>query len=145
MSEPRPELVTSSRTGIIRVQHPFYVNLLLIAIGGALGSVARFLFSTAVLRASGSLFPLGTFAVNVAGCVAFGLIAGAAEQRVPLSPDLRAFLLIGVIGGFTTFSSYAFESFSLVRDGQLLWASINVIGQVIAGVMGLAIGFAVMR
>ena len=119
------------------------MNLLLIAIGGALGSVARFLFSTFVLRASGSLFPLGTFAVNLAGCIGFGAIAGAAEQRLPLAPGLRAFLLIGVLGGFTTFSSYAFESFSLLRDGQFLAASVNIVGQVVAGLAGLWAGYVI--
>jgi fluoride exporter len=119
------------------------VTILLIAIGGALGSIARYLFSTFVLRASGSLYPLGTFAVNLAGCVAFGAIAGAAEQRVPLSPELRAFLLIGVLGGFTTFSSYAFESFALLRDGQFLAGAINVVGQVVAGIAGLWAGYVV--
>jgi CrcB protein len=121
------------------------MRLALIAVGGALGSVSRYLLSVAVLRTTGSLFPAGTFAVNVVGCVVFGIIAGAAEQRVQLAPDLRLFLLVGVLGGFTTFSSYAFESFSLIRDGQFVWASINVIGQVVAGLIGLAVGFAVMR
>jgi CrcB protein len=65
------------------------------------------------------------------------MIAGAAEQRMQLEPDLRLFLLVGVLGGFTTFSSYAFESFSLIRDGQFVWASINVIGQVVASMIGL--------
>jgi fluoride exporter len=121
------------------------VNLLLIAIGGAIGSTARYLFSSGVLRATGSLFPAGTFAVNLVGCVAFGLIAGAAEQRVQLAPEVRMFLLVGVLGGFTTFSTYAFESVSLIRDGQFAWASINIVGQVVAGLVGLAIGFAAMR
>jgi len=122
-----------------------YVNLLLIAIGGALGSVARYLFSSAVLRATGSLFPVGTFAVNAVGCFVFGIIAGAAEQRVALPPEVRAFVLIGILGGFTTFSSYSFESFTLIRDGQFLWAAINLAGQVVIGVVGVAVGFAIMR
>jgi CrcB protein len=113
------------------------VNLLLIAIGGALGSVARYLLSTFVLRATGSLFPIGTFVVNLVGCVVFGAIAGAAEQRVPLAPDLRLFLLVGVLGGFTTFSSYAFESFALLRDGQWLAAGVNIAGQILAGLVGV--------
>ncbi len=113
------------------------MNLLVIAIGGALGSVARYLFSTAVLRATGSLFPIGTFAVNVVGCFVFGAIAGAAEQRVQFAPELRLFLLVGVLGGFTTFSSYAFESFALIRDGQFAAAGINLTGQVVAGLAGL--------
>ena len=119
------------------------MTVLVVALGGAIGSVARYLFSTAVLRATGSLFPAGTFAVNVVGCVVFGLVAGAAEQRVQLAPDLRMFLLVGVLGGFTTFSSYAFESFALMRDGQVAWAAINVVGQVIAGVFGMWAGYVI--
>lgn len=121
----------------------FYVNILLIAIGGALGSVTRYLFSTWVLRATGTLFPAGTFAVNLLGCVVFGAIAGAAEQRVALTPETRTFLLIGVLGGFTTFSSYAFESFSLLRDGQFLGATINVVGQAVAGLVGVWVGYVI--
>jgi CrcB protein len=119
------------------------LNVFLIAIGGALGSVARYLLSTFVLRATGTLFPLGTFVVNVIGCLVFGAIAGAASQRVQLAPALRLFLLTGILGGFTTFSSYAFESFTLVRDGQFLWASLNVAGQVIAGLAGMWAGYVI--
>jgi CrcB protein len=119
-----------------------YVNLLLIAIGGAIGSVARYLLSTFVLRVSGTLFPLGTFVVNAIGCFVFGLIAGAAEQRVALPPEARLFLLVGILGGFTTFSSYAYESFALIRGGELLWASINIAGQVLIGVAGVTAGMA---
>jgi CrcB protein len=121
------------------------LNLLLIAIGGALGSTARYLFSLLIQRASGTLFPIGTFAVNCVGCLVFGAIAGAAEQRVQVAPELRLFLLVGILGGFTTFSSYAFESFVLVRDGQFAAASVNIVGQVIAGLGGMWIGFAIGR
>ena len=119
------------------------MQLLLVATGGALGSVARYALSTAVLRATGSLFPAGTFAVNVVGCFVFGLIAGAAEQRVQLEPELRVFLLVGVLGGFTTFSSYAFESFALIRDGQFFTAAVNIVGQVGAGLVGLWAGYVI--
>ena len=117
------------------------MTLLLVAAGGAFGSVARYALSTFVLRATGSLFPFGTFVVNVIGCFVFGVIAGAAEHRVALAPDLRAFLLIGVIGGFTTFSSYAFESVTLIRDGQFGAAALNVVGQVVTGLLALWIGY----
>ncbi len=119
------------------------MTLIVVALGGAIGSVARYLLSSAVLRATGSLFPVGTFAVNVVGCLAFGLIVGAAEQRVQLAPELRIFLLVGILGGFTTFSSYAFESFALMRDGQLAWAAINVVGQVVAGLVGMWAGYVI--
>ena len=119
------------------------MNLLLIAIGGALGSVLRYLLSVFVLRASGSLFPFGTFAVNLAGCIAFGAIVGAAQQRFILTPDARAFVLIGLLGGFTTFSSYAYESFALLQDGQFLAAGLNVVGQVTAGLFGVWAGYVI--
>jgi len=122
-----------------------YVNLLLIAIGGALGSVARYLFSSAVLRATGSLFPVGTFAVNAVGCVVFGVIAGLAERRFGFGPHARMFLLVGVLGGFTTFSSFAFESMQLLRDDQFVAAAVNIVGQVVAGLVGLWIGFITIR
>jgi len=120
-----------------------YVNLLAVAIGGALGAAARYLLSAFVLRVSGTLFPLGTFVVNVIGCLVFGAIAGVTTQRVQMTPALRLFLLTGILGGFTTFSSYAFESFVLVRDGQMLWATINVAGQVIAGLVGMWAGYVI--
>jgi fluoride exporter len=119
--------------------------LALVAIGGAIGSVSRYLLSTAVLRMSGSLFPVGTFAVNVAGCIVFGAIVGAAEHRVVLAPETRAFLLVGVLGGFTTFSSYAFESFTLMQDGQIAAAAVNIAGQVAAGLFGFWMAYVAAR
>ena len=109
------------------------MNILLVAIGGATGSVCRYLVSSAVLRAFGTLFPAGTFIVNALGCLAFGAIAGVAHERVTLTPEARALLLAGLLGGFTTFSSYMNESFVLVREGQFLWAALNLGGQVVVG------------
>jgi CrcB protein len=117
------------------------VNILLIAIGGALGSVCRYLLSSAVLRALGTLFPAGTFVVNVIGCLLFGAIAGATQERLSLSPEMRALLMAGVLGGFTTFSSYMNESFVLVREGQFVWAGLNLAGQVVTGFLAFWIAF----
>jgi CrcB protein len=113
-----------------------------VAVGGALGSLARYGLSAFVLRATGALFPIGTFAVNALGCLVFGVIAGVSEQRVALSPETRAFVLVGVLGGFTTFSSYIFESTALVRDGQFAAAALNIAGQVVAGLAAFWIGLA---
>jgi fluoride exporter len=118
-------------------------GITLVAVGGAIGSVLRYVLSTLVLRTSGTLFPAGTFAVNVVGCVVFGAIVGAAEQRFVLTPEARAFLLVGVLGGFTTFSSYAFESFALMQDGQLLTAAVNIVGQVVAGLLGFWVAYVI--
>jgi CrcB protein len=117
------------------------VNILLIAIGGAVGSVCRYLLSSAVLRVMGTLFPAGTFVVNVIGCLVFGTIAGLAQERVTLAPDMRALLLAGLLGGFTTFSSYMNESVVLVREGQFLWAAFNLGGQVILGFVAFWLAF----
>lgn len=119
------------------------MNILLIAIGGAVGSVCRYLLSSAVLRTLGTLFPAGTFVVNVLGCLAFGAIAGAAQERVSLSPEMRALLLAGLLGGFTTFSSFMNESFVLAREGQFLWAGLNLGGQVVAGFIAFWIAFSI--
>jgi CrcB protein len=122
------------------------VNLLgiaLIALGGAIGSVSRYVLSTAILRVSGTLLPIGTFVVNLVGCIAFGAIIGAADQRFILTPEARAFLLVGVLGGFTTFSSYAFESFALMQDGQFAVAALNIMGQVVAGLLGFWMAYVI--
>ena len=119
------------------------MNILLIAIGGAVGSVCRYLLSSAVLRASEAVFPAGTFVVNVVGCLVFGAIAGATQERMSISPEARALLLAGLLGGFTTFSSYMNESFVLVREGQFLWAGLNLSGQVIAGFAAFWLAFSV--
>ena len=105
--------------------------------------MCRYLLSSAVLRASGTLFPAGTFVVNVVGCLVFGAIAGATEERISISPETRALLLAGVLGGFTTFSSYMNESFVLVREGQFLWAGLNLSGQVNAGFAAFWLAFSV--
>ena len=118
------------------------MNILLIAIGGAVGSVCRYLLSSAVLRALGTLFPAGTFVVNVVGCLAFGAITGAAQARITLSPEARALLLAGLLGGFTTFSSYMNESVVLVREGHFLWAAMNLGGQVVVGFIAFSIAYA---
>jgi CrcB protein len=121
------------------------VNLLVIAIGGAVGSVSRYLLSSLLLRVTGAKFPLGTFVVNVIGCAIFGAIAGATSQRLTLSPETKLFLFVGILGGFTTFSSFAFESVSLLRDGQLLAASVNIAGQVVLGIAALWAGYFLAR
>jgi CrcB protein len=138
-SERRPREDFEHWHNVVRTILP--LNLLVIAVGGALGSIARYLLSTFVLRVSGTLFPLGTFIVNVVGCLVFGAIAGATSQRVHISSTTRLFLLTGILGGFTTFSTYTFESFALIRDGQFAWATINIAGQVVVGLVGFWAGY----
>jgi CrcB protein len=119
--------------------------LVLIGIGGAIGAISRYLMGGFVHRLTPSLFPYGTFAVNVTGCLIFGLIAGVDASRLVLGPGGRAFLLIGVLGGFTTFSSFSFETVELARSGQLLQAGANIGGQVVLGLVALWLGYVVGR
>jgi CrcB protein len=121
------------------------VNVLLIAIGGAIGSVGRHFLSSLVQRLTDSVFPLGIFFVNVLGCGIFGVLVGAAERRVPLSLEARMFFLTGVLGGFTTFSTYAFNSVILMREGQWSLALLNMMGQVVIGVAALWGGMILAR
>jgi CrcB protein len=117
------------------------VQLVLIAVGGALGSVCRYGLSTVVQRWSSPFFPYGTFAVNVLGCLLFGVIMGAARQRFVLGPSERAFLLIGILGGFTTFSTFTYETFALLQDGQFVRALVNAGGQLLCGLVALWAGY----
>jgi CrcB protein len=121
------------------------MNVLLIAIGGSIGAVSRYALAGLVHRFASPYFPFGTFVVNVAGCLVFGLIAGVAEQRFVLGPPARAFLLIGLIGGFTTFSSFTYETFELLRDAEYVRAAINVTGQVVLGLLAMWGGYIVTR
>jgi len=117
------------------------MKVLLVAVGGALGSVARYGLTQLVTGLVPHAFPFGTFLVNAIGCAVFGVIAGAGESRGFLTPGVRAFCLIGILGGFTTFSSFANDSFALGRGGALGLAAINTLGQVVVGLGAVAAGF----
>ncbi len=108
---------------------------LVVAVGGAIGATARYALAGFVHRFASPFFPWGTFLVNVSGCFVFGAIAGLAEARGGLSPLARAFLLVGILGGYTTFSSFTFETMELLRGGEMPQAIGNVVGQVTLGLL----------
>ena len=114
---------------------------LLVAVGGALGSVARYGLTAFVSRYLPPSFPYGTFLVNIIGCLVFGLVVSLAGDRVGIGTPGRAFILIGILGGFTTFSSFTNETFILLRNGQGLAASLNVVGQVVIGLIAVWTGY----
>jgi CrcB protein len=121
------------------------VNVVYVALGGALGSVARYLLSTAVHRYTAAGFPYGTFTVNIVGCAVFGLIVGLAEHRIELTPAVRAFFLVGILGGFTTFSAFTFDTIELLRTAAFLRAALNIVGQVALGLLALWLGYLLAR
>jgi len=116
--------------------------LLVVGLGGAIGSIARYLLATWTMQAAApEKFPLGTFAVNLIGCLAAGLLAGWAERHPGvLSPDLRALLFVGLLGGFTTFSAFGLETAQLLRRGEWLVASGYVGGSVLLGLALVLLG-----
>jgi CrcB protein len=116
-------------------------HYLAVGIGGCLGSIARYWLSGAVYRYSGGGFPYGTLAVNVLGCFLLGGIMGLVEYRQLFGPNVRLFLTIGILGGFTTFSTFGFETFALLRDHQYLAALGNVAGNVIVGLAAVLAGW----
>lgn len=119
---------------------------LLVGAGGFVGAALRFGVSGGVQRLAGfSSFPYGTLAVNVLGCLAIGLLSGLAESRQVLTPEARLLILIGLLGSFTTFSTFGYETLTLLRDGVLLRAAANVALQVGLGLGAAWAGLALSR
>ena len=121
------------------------MTYLVVAVGGAIGATARYALAGFVHRFASPFFPWGTFIVNVSGCFVFGVIAGLGEARGGLGPLTRAFLLIGILGGYTTFSSFTFETMGLLRGGQMPQAIANVVGQVTLGLLAFWAAWAMVQ
>jgi CrcB protein len=124
---------------------------LLVGLGGALGSIARYWCSGAVARAFGETFPWGTLSVNALGSALIGLFATltAPDGRLFVPGEWRLFVMLGLLGGFTTFSSFSLQTLSLVQDGEHLYAGGYVLGSVaiclIAVWLGHVVGVAINR
>ncbi len=119
-------------------------NLIYVILGAAIGASGRYLVGGWVSRLVGTPFPWGTLAVNLAGCFAIGLAWGVAERTL-WAPALRVFLFVGVLGAFTTFSSFGLETLHLVRDGELRLALGYVLGSNLAGFALVWLGMALAR
>lgn len=117
---------------------------LAIMAGGAIGSALRFAMSVWVDNRVGESFPWGTIAVNIIGCFLIGLISGitSPDGLFMVSPVVRSFLIIGILGGFTTFSSFSLQTMTLLQDGQWMWATGNVVISVVTCLLATAGGLA---
>ena len=118
------------------------VNILYIAGGGALGALLRYWISTLMDNIFGHDFPYGTLSVNVIGSVAIGLLYMVSVERFTISVELRAGLMIGLLGAFTTFSSFSLETLTLIQSGQQVKAVLNVILSVTLCLIGCWAGMA---
>jgi CrcB protein len=121
------------------------LTYLWIAIGGALGSVARYACSSAAARSFGETFPWGTLLVNVLGSFVIGFFSTLTgpDGRWILPPDARLFVAIGVCGGFTTFSSFSLQTLSLIRGGEFVAAFGNIVGSVALCLLSVWAGYVV--
>jgi CrcB protein len=123
--------------------NPALLNVALVGAGGALGAIARYGVGGLVHRnAALADFPFGTLAVNLLGCLLIGLGSGLADARQAFAPEARVFLFVGVLGGFTTFSSFGYETIALLRDHEFLRAGLNAGLNVFAGLALVWLGYA---
>ena len=115
-------------------------QLLMVGLGGFLGAVSRFLLADLVQGAAGNRFPYGTLAVNVVGCAVIGAVTALAETRGGLSDGLRLFLVVGLLGGFTTFSAFGNETLALLRAGEGGPAAANILANVLLAIGAVWVG-----
>jgi CrcB protein len=120
-------------------------SVLIVGLGGFLGASARYLAGLFLHRRLGDAFPYGTLAVNVVGCLAIGVILHYAEERAIVSRDAMLFLVTGVLGGFTTFSSFGAETLSLLREGGFGPAALNIVANLLLGLAAVWLGRAIPR
>jgi CrcB protein len=119
------------------------MNYLWVAIGSALGGVARYWCSDTVARFTGEWFPWGTLIVNVSGSFIIGLFAALSgtESRFLIPPEARIFVMTGLCGGYTTFSSFSLQTFTLWREGEWLWAGANCVLSVVLCLAAVWLGY----
>ncbi len=121
------------------------IQLAAIAAGGAVGALLRYWMSTAIQGRTGSTFPYGTLTVNVVGSLLIGFLYIWLIERLAVGPAVRAFMLIGVLGAFTTFSTFSIETLNLMESGQLGKALVNVLVSVIVCVSAAGLGVLAAR
>jgi CrcB protein len=116
------------------------MKYLVIGAGGFAGAIARFVVATMIGQRWGRSFPLGTFAINVSGSFLIGLLMYLLTEKFMVNPQWRLFLVVGFLGAYTTFSTFEYETGTLVKDSEWMLAMLNVGGSVIAGFIALKTG-----
>lgn len=121
------------------------MKILLIAVGGALGAVFRYLITYIIGRQWGNYFPYGTLAVNLLGCLLIGIIMGLITEKAWIQPIWRFFLTIGFLGALTTFSSFSYEAYRLLEQGNIIYALTSILSNVIIGILAVWGGIGITR
>jgi fluoride exporter len=122
-----------------------FKNILMVGIGGGIGSIARYLCQKFIYSSWQHAFPLATFLVNILGCFLIGVFFALAEKGELLDPSWRLFLTTGICGGFTTFSAFAYENVTLLKTGNLLFLGLYAAGSVFFGIAATFGGIALFR
>ncbi len=118
--------------------------LLIIGTGSFIGGICRYLLSKFIQSRYLSTFPFGTLGVNIAGCFIIGIVF-ALSERTNISLEMRLFLATGVCGGFTTFSAFSYETYILLRNGQLMYAIVYISASVLLGVSATFAGYSLLK
>jgi len=122
------------------------IKILLVGAGGFLGSISRYATGGLVHRVlENPWYPYGTATVNILGCFIIGYLGGLIETRQFFTPEIRLFLMVGFLGGFTTFSSFGYETITLARDAQMFAAFSNVLVQLLLGLSAVWLGLNLSR
>ena len=121
------------------------MRYLLVLAGGGTGALARYVAASAIMTRFGGRFPLGTLAINVTGSFLIGFLMTVLTERYQLDPQWRLLLVVGFLGGYTTFSSFEWETFTAVRDGALWAAMSNVVASVVLGYAAVWLGVMLAR
>lgn len=115
-------------------------NYFFVFIGGGIGAALRYWLSGVIPRYAGTDFPYGILTVNILGCFLIGFFMTALEERFIITPTLRIFLTIGILGGFTTFSTFSYETISMLRDTEMMKAALYVVSTVMVCLIGTYAG-----
>ncbi|WP_392566890.1 fluoride efflux transporter CrcB [Utexia brackfieldae] len=119
--------------------------LIMVALGGAVGSILRYLTSVWAVQYLGSAFPYGTLIVNVIGSFFIGLVLAMLETNILVSPHWRPLIMVGILGGFTTFSSFSLDTLNLLIQAQYLKAGLYLLLNVVLGLIAVSIGYFMLK
>ncbi len=120
-------------------------HLLLVGAGGAIGSMLRYLVGLWAVHRFGSGFPWGTLGVNITGSFLIGVLAEVIMRKFGASPDMRVFLITGILGGYTTFSAFSLDAITLVERGDIMLSAVYVIASVALSILAVFSGLALVR
>ena len=120
-------------------------SLILVGLGSCIGGITRYLTQLFVQKHYPSSFPWGTLSVNITGCFMIGIVYALVDRGNILSPAIRLLLATGFCGGFTTFSSFAYENISLMRDGEFFYTSIYILLSVVVGLLAVYLGILIIK